>query len=320
MIRKTIISILVLLGSDLFAQQNMAYSQYMVNSLGLNPAFAGENGPFEIIMGSRTQWVGFPGAPRTNFAGFCKALGKKGFYHSWHGVGAYVEADNVGAFSTKTISVMYAWHKRLAHNYNLSAGVSVGGSIYSMDNSLENPNDPALATPLPNLFIFPIINPGIRLYSRKLYFDLSGKQVLANRTVDLEGQKELGVNERLMPEIFFTVGRQFISPNYAWTFTPSVQLISAVTYFPTFNLNLLVYYHRVVGVGISYRDRDAISAMLQFRFKNKIILGLAFDYSVSQFANTGANSREVIFGYTPYGKEAPVSPGSHIAQCPGFDL
>jgi len=312
--------LLFLLGSALLAQQNTVYSQYMLNGLGMNPAYAGEAGPLEIIMGRRSQWAGFPGAPVVNFAGACKAIGKKGFYHSWHGVGAYMESNNEGAFAIKTFSLVYAWHKRLAHDYTLSAGFALSAVNYSMDASIVDARDPALYMYPPSVFIFPVLNPGVRLVSKKMYFDFSAKQATANETVGPDGVKELGTNNRLMPTFYFTVGRNFVSPNYAWTYTPSIQLRSALTYYPTFDLNLLVYYHRMIGIGISYRDRDSFVGMIQFRYKNKIVLGLSYDYSISRFSTVSANSREIIFGYTPYGSPVPFSPGSHIAQCPGFDL
>jgi len=312
--------LLCLLCGSAWAQQNTVYSQYMLNGLGMNPAYAGEAGPLEIIMGRRAQWVGFPGAPVVSFAGVCKSLGKKGFYHSWHGIGAYMESDNQGAFSVKTFSLMYAWHKRLAHDYTLSAGFSVGAVNYSLDASIVDPKDPALTLYPPSVFVFPIVNPGVRLVSRKMYFDFAAKQVLGNQTVNVDGVKAVGTDNRLMPTLYFTVGRNFVSGNYAWTYTPSLQLRSALTFYPTFDLNLLVYYHRLVGIGISYRDRDSFVAMIQFRYKNKIVLGLSYDYSISRFSTASANSREVIFGYTPYGSPAAQAPGSRIAQCPGFDL
>lgn len=39
----------------------------MFNSVALNPAFTGNEGVFSIIGSFRSQWVGFPGAPQTEF-------------------------------------------------------------------------------------------------------------------------------------------------------------------------------------------------------------------------------------------------------------
>jgi type IX secretion system PorP/SprF family membrane protein len=308
-----------ILWGSLGAQQNTTFSQYMLNELGLNPASTGESGPLEIIMGRRTQWAGFEGAPVLSMVGISKSIKKKGFYHSWHGVGAYLESDNVGIFATKSVSVMYAWHKRLAHDYVISAGVSVGVTSYSLDGSVTDAKDPALTLYPPRVIVFPVINPGIRLASKKMYFDLAARQVSINKTVNYDGKTAIGSQNYLMPTMYFTVGRNFSSPSYLWTYTPSIQLRSAVNYYPTFDLNCVVFYRKMIGIGLSYRNLDSFVGMIQFRYKNKITLGLSYDYSISRLSNANANSREIIFGFTPYG--APTQPmnGLRLAQCPGFD-
>ncbi len=300
-----------------FAQQTSQYTQYMLNGMGINPAYTGEGGPLEIMAGKRFQWVGFPNAPVSQFASAQKAFGKRGFYHGWHGVGAYVESDEGGMFSTKLISLTYAYHQRLAKDYTLSVGVSVGMTILAMDGVLYDPTDPALAIYPPSVIVFPVISPGIRLKSKKLYFDLSAKQASDNQTVSLDGTKVLGTKTRLSPVIFFGFGRKYVSADYAWTFTPSVLVRSSLTFIPTAEANFLVYYHRMIGAGITYRDRDAVAFMLQFRFRNKVVMGFGYEYSISKV--TAANSREAMFGFTPNG--APDhNPAERIAQCPGFDM
>ena len=101
---------------------------------------------------------------------------------------------------------------------------------------------------------------------------------------------------------------------------PSVQVRSSITFLPTADVNLLVYYHGIIGAGVSYRNQEAVSAMIQFRLnKGKIILGLAYDYSVSRFSSAASNSWETIFGFTPNAVQEHM-PAARIAQCPGFDL
>jgi type IX secretion system PorP/SprF family membrane protein len=301
----------------LSAQQTAQYTQYMLNNMGMNPAYTGELGPMEFMVGKRFQWVGFPNAPVSTFVSAQKAFGKHGFYRGWHGVGAYVEQDVDGMFVTKLLSMTYAYHQRLAKNYALSVGVSVGVAVMNMDASMYDPTDPALAAYPPTVTVFPIISPGIRLRSKKVFFDLSVKQMLNNEAVSLDGTQELGTRTRLSPVFFFACGKKFISPDYAWTVTPSVLLRSSTFVIPTAEANVLVYYHKLIGAGITYRDRDAIAFMLQFRFINKVILGFGYEYSISRI--TSATSREAMFGFTPNG--APDhAPGERIAQCPGFDM
>lgn len=48
------------------AQQDPEYTQYMYNTMAVNPAYAGSTGTIEAkISLYRSQWVGMPGAPET---------------------------------------------------------------------------------------------------------------------------------------------------------------------------------------------------------------------------------------------------------------
>ncbi|MBL0685651.1 type IX secretion system membrane protein PorP/SprF, partial [Aquimarina mytili] len=46
------------------AQQDAQYTQYMYNTISVNPAYAGSRGVMSIMGLHRSQWVGLDGAPR----------------------------------------------------------------------------------------------------------------------------------------------------------------------------------------------------------------------------------------------------------------
>ena len=48
-----------------YAQQDAQYTQYMYNTISVNPAYAGSRGVMSITGLHRSQWVGLDGAPRT---------------------------------------------------------------------------------------------------------------------------------------------------------------------------------------------------------------------------------------------------------------
>ena len=50
-------------GSGLFGQQDPQFTQYMYNTLSVNPAYAGSRGHLSVLGLYRTQWVGLNGAP-----------------------------------------------------------------------------------------------------------------------------------------------------------------------------------------------------------------------------------------------------------------
>ena len=56
---------IALLGDQAFAQQDSQYTQYMYNTMMINPAYAGSRGSTSIFALYRNQWVGLDGAPKT---------------------------------------------------------------------------------------------------------------------------------------------------------------------------------------------------------------------------------------------------------------
>ena len=57
--------ILLLIPLSLSGQLAPVTSQYVLNPLSINPAYAGNRGALNIAAFYRRQWVGIPGAPET---------------------------------------------------------------------------------------------------------------------------------------------------------------------------------------------------------------------------------------------------------------
>jgi len=49
----------------MYGQQDPQFTQYMYNTMSVNPAFAGNNGHLTALLLHRSQWVGVNGAPNT---------------------------------------------------------------------------------------------------------------------------------------------------------------------------------------------------------------------------------------------------------------
>ena len=64
---KRVVLVLVILFTVLSveAQQDPQYTQYMYNTMSINPAYAGSRGHLSISALARNQWVGVDGAPDT---------------------------------------------------------------------------------------------------------------------------------------------------------------------------------------------------------------------------------------------------------------
>ena len=58
-----IAGLVVLTAITVKAQQQAHYTQYMYNTISVNPAYAGSRGALSLGLLHRSQWVGLAGAP-----------------------------------------------------------------------------------------------------------------------------------------------------------------------------------------------------------------------------------------------------------------
>lgn len=311
------IFILLLVAGEIHSQQNVQYTQFMLNDYGLNPAVAGEGKGIMFMVGRRVQWNGFVGAPETNFASVTKSFGKKGYKKYWHGIGGYVEQDRFGIFSKKAAYGSYTIHLKLSSKYYLGFGIAAGIKSLALTNSIYNENDPALMAPLQKVII-PDFIPGIYLYSKKLFAGVSVRNLYKNTLT--QGNKEIGTGSKLFPNAYITIGRKYVSSGYDFIFVPAIHIQTSFVSVPVINLNLMTYYRKRVGVGVSYRVQDAVSAIIQVRIFSNIVIGFAYDYTVSKFKAAHANSTEIMFGFSPIMSTENYDRPKDAVNCPKFEL
>src|SRR5574337_1605313 len=97
------------------AQQLPQYTNYMINSYVLNPAWSGTKDYFEVQSNNRYQWVGITDAPRTYI------LSANGPYKTKNmGYGGYVFTDITGPTRRIGLSFSYAYHAKLTETMKLS--------------------------------------------------------------------------------------------------------------------------------------------------------------------------------------------------------
>jgi type IX secretion system PorP/SprF family membrane protein len=96
--KKLIVLLCSLLITLSYAQQDSQFSQYMYNTININPAYAGTRGSFNAFVLHRNQWVGLNGAPITNAASI-----NTNFEESRLGLGLSFINDQIGATQEKEV-------------------------------------------------------------------------------------------------------------------------------------------------------------------------------------------------------------------------
>ena len=125
-----------------FAQQDAQFTQYMYNTINVNPAYAGSRGALSIFGLHRTQWVGLDGAPVTNALSVNTPIGD-----SKIGLGLSFINDKIGPTVENNISIDLSYTVPTSENYKLSFGVKGTGNFFSLDTSElrpEDANDPSI--------------------------------------------------------------------------------------------------------------------------------------------------------------------------------
>jgi type IX secretion system PorP/SprF family membrane protein len=298
-----------------YAQQTRQYTQYMFNQFGNNPAVAGSKECMDIKTGYRVQWVGFEGAPKTGYLSFQNRIKQQQERpnQAYHGYGLYLENDQAGPISTTWICPAYAYHMPLNNGYTLSAGLFAGLQQFVFNNNLSlfNPVDNAVQGS-ESVWVFPDFTAGLWLYHEDLYAGLSAGQLLNQRIKGPGGQ--IGIDSRLKRFYNLTGGYRFLIDKH-YALIPSAM----IKYLPSaplaIDINLIWDYRNLFAAGVSYRNVDAVAALVKISLFSFLDLGYSFDYTTSKIRNGSANSHEVMLSLYLCGGKLRLPGG----VCPAYN-
>ncbi len=304
----------------LLAQQTPQFTQFTFNKSGYNPSNSGSNinAGFELISGVRQQWVGFEGAPHTNFFSGNYTIKPTRSYKRWHNIGAYVSQDIAGIFQNTSLYASYTLHLPLFHEYVLSFGLRVGMRQFGFAKSAIDVNDPITKKSSNLITTYPDFVPGLRFKTRKMIYDIALFQFYKNRQT--QGDKQIGNKSILTPQIYATVSSKFKLNNNI-VFVPALNVHSSFTFIPSAEINLMVYLYKRIGIGSSVRNKSFVSGILQVRMLKNLTIGVAYDYSVNKINAKAPHTYEIMLGLTPLFNELlDVKSKHNVAQCPVFDF
>ena len=152
-----------------YAQQDAQFTQYMYNTININPAYAGSRGALSIFGLYRTQWVGLDGAPETSSFSVNTPINNSNL-----GLGISLVNDKIGPTNENDLSVDLSYTIQTSVNYKLSFGIKATGNLFNLDINKLNPadqGDPQFQN-LNNDFS-PNVGAGLYWHSSKAYIGLS---------------------------------------------------------------------------------------------------------------------------------------------------
>jgi type IX secretion system PorP/SprF family membrane protein len=294
------------------AQQEPQYTNWVMNLFNVDPAVAGSHECLDVRLGYREQWVGFPGAPSTGWLSLnapirTEATRTSGHYH---GVGLTVEGDDTGPLSRTTAQLAYAYHIKITNEQYMSFGLFAGVQQFklSVDETIVvDNNDPVLGTS-GRALVAPVVVPGFWWYNKKAWFGAALHGALANRLGDI------GTDARLARQAMVHGGYR-LRFAHRTSITPAA-LLKLSTAPPALDLNAMIEWRRLLGIGLGYRNGDAFLAMVKVSFLEYFTLGYAYDLNTSRLSNANSNTHEVVLAISA----CPADDGRPaMIQCPAFE-
>ena len=310
----TFLLFLFVANTIVFAQQEAQFSQYMFNTMAINPGYAGSNGAICLNIFGRQQWAGFKDpdgsstAPQT-FLFSVDAPIK--FLHG--GLGAVISKDKAG-FEDNT-------HFRLAYAYRVNLGngfLGIGAEAAFLDkkidfakfrtgneNDLTGNNDPVIAagkakgSEFFTDFAFGIYYnvPG-KFYAGISALNLSEPKGFAWKSTNPLATVKSGDGVSLKRTYFITAGYEYVFPsNPSFELDPSL-LIKTDFVSAQYDVAAIIKYENRFWGGLSYRVQDAVTLLVGMNW-GSFKFGYSYDITTSKLggADKSNGSHELFLRY-----------------------
>ncbi|MFC4222137.1 PorP/SprF family type IX secretion system membrane protein [Flagellimonas marina] len=274
------------------AQQDAQYTQYMYNTVSVNPAYAGSRGHLSIAALYRNQWLGLDGAPETQTLNIHTPVGYRGV-----GLGVSIVNDKIGPTSETYFDVDFSYTIQTSWEGRLSFGLKASAHMldiryseldeFEIDPQLQSQQD------IQNKFS-PNVGAGVYYHTDRFYAGLSAPRIL--ETTHFDTSSVSTAKEQI--NLYAITG-------YVWDLNPFLKfkptLLTKVVQGAPLQVDLSANFmlnERFIG-GVAYRWDAAFSGLFGFMVSDQLMIGLAYDREITELGAATFNdgSFEVILRY-----------------------
>lgn len=294
-------ALLFLCNQKTSAQQDSQYTNYMYNTINVNPAYAGSRGVMSIFGLHRTQWVGLDGAPVTNTLSVNTPINNSNF-----GLGVSFVNDRIGPSDENAISADISYTIQTSETYKLSFGIKGTANLLNVDyTKLDRYDltDPQFQNNIDNRFS-PNIGAGIYFHSDKLYAGLSVPNFL--ETDHFDDNVSATAKERMH---YYLIGGYVFDLSPTIKFKPAFlsKMVSGSPLQLDVTANFM--FNEKFVLGAAWRWDAALSGLVGFQVSEGWFIGYGYDAETTKLANYNSGSHEIFLRYEFKGKsEKVVSP------------
>ena len=284
---RILLFVLMFTGVLSYAQQDAQFTQYMYNTININPAYAGSRGALSMFALHRTQWVGLDGAPVTNTVSMNTPINESNL-----GLGVSLVNDKIGPTTENAISADLSYTMQTSETWKLSFGIKATANLFDLDASKLNPVD-ATDPSLQNYSKFsPNIGAGLYLHSDNAYVGFSIPNFIQTNRYD---DNEVAIFKEKI-NYYLIAGYVFNFNDYI-KFKPAMltKMVEGAPLQVDVSGNFMFYDKLMLGV--SYRWSASLSAMVGFQITDGLYIGYGYDRETTNLDNYNSGSHEIFLRY-----------------------
>lgn len=291
MIKYKILLVFLFVGATLSlqGQQDSQYTQYMYNTMSVNPAYAGSRGQLSIAALYRSQWVGLDGAPKTQTLNLHSPI-----RNSRLGYGISIVNDNIGngVVQETYFDAAISYTIDVSQTAKLSFGLKAGGNLLNLDfEQLRNFDQEPITdgADITNNFS-PNFGFGVYYHTNRFYLGLSAPNMLETDYFDNSQRTANSVQFQSTERLnFYLITGYVFDLNYNLKFKPAF-LMKAVGGAPLqLDFSGTFLMNDKFSFGAAYRWDAAASALVGFQISEQLMIGLAYDKEITELGGSRFN-------------------------------
>ncbi|MGK0366069.1 MAG: type IX secretion system PorP/SprF family membrane protein [Saprospiraceae bacterium] len=283
------------------AQDQAIFTQYHISPILINPGATGFNEKNNLMMNLRSQWAGFPGAPKTYSVGYHGPLGRT------MGIGANLLSEKIASLDRLRFQLNYAFRYQIGEDVKLGMGFSTEfQSIRLARTTNENPlieSERLVSDYIDGVNIFDATLGFYGTIKEKTHIGLSFPNLVVARLGEIAGSEPEG---GFLKYFIFDMGHKLDFEGAGVSLEPSIMVRK------TLNSPFQIDFNTVAGflsdqlfAGLSYRSGTggAVGILLGGKISSvKIFYGFDLSFAKFQEYNSGTHEITAAFEFSKWNK------------------
>ena len=300
LIKNYIVALALLSCSVGVAQQLPQFTQYMFNTISVNPAYAGSRETLSIVGLHRSQWVGLEGAPQTQTLSIHTPLNNEKI-----GLGLSFISDELGYENFSYLYGDFSYTIQTGDKTKLAFGLKAGFTQYNLDPEFVNDlsYDPVIYGIEKRWS--PNIGAGVYWHTNRWYIGLSAPRILKSNHNNDDQYEAL---ERVS---------YYLTGGYVFDIADNIKLkpaflVKATNGAPmSYDLTANFLFYEKFWIGGSYRINEsasAIGAIADFQVSKQLRIGYAYENPTSDLRPYTSGTHEILLMFEIFKEKRIKSP------------